>query len=72
MIREDDYKLIVYPKAGVIKLFDLVNDPEEIHDLSKGARNRERIIRMFAKLEELQEEMGDTLNLRDFVYRHEL
>lgn len=72
MVREDDYKLIVYPKAGVIRLFDLVNDPEEMHDLSKGARNRERIIRMFAKLEELQEEMGDTLNLRSFVYQHEL
>jgi len=71
MIRVDDYKLIVYPKAGVVKLFDLVNDPDEIHDLSKGARNKERIIGMFGQLEELQEEMGDTLNLRDFVYLHE-
>jgi arylsulfatase A-like enzyme len=71
MIRQDDYKLIVYPKAGVIKLFDLINDPQEIHDLSKSAHNRERIISMFGKLEDLQEEMGDTLNLRDFVYLQE-
>jgi arylsulfatase A-like enzyme len=71
MIRVDDYKLIVYPKAGVVRLFDLVNDPDEMHDLSKASRNRERIVDMFSKLTELQQEMGDTLNLRDIVYLHE-
>jgi arylsulfatase A-like enzyme len=71
MIRVDDYKLIVYPKAGVVRLFDLINDPHEMHDLSRGSRNKERIIEMFGQLVELQEEMGDTLNLRDFVYLHE-
>jgi len=71
MIRVDDYKLIVYPKAGVVRLFDLINDPHEMHDLSRGARNRERIVDMFSKLTKLQIEMGDTLNLRDFVYMHE-
>lgn len=71
MIRVDDYKLIVYPKAGVVRLFDLINDPDEMHDLSRGKRNRERIVDMFSKLTALQEEMGDTLNLRDFVYLHE-
>ena len=71
MIRVDDYKLIVYPKAGVVRLFDLVNDPDEMHDLSRGSRNRERIVDMFSKLTKLQAEMGDTLNLRDFVYQHE-
>ncbi len=29
MIRIDDYKLIVYPGAGVVKLFDLFHDPLE-------------------------------------------
>jgi len=71
MVRMDDYKLIVYPYAGVVRLFDLVNDPQEMHDLSRGDSRRERIISMFSRLEKLQAEMGDTLNLRDFVYLHE-
>jgi len=71
MIRVDNYKLIVYPKAGVVRLFDLDNDPYEMHDLSKGSHHKERIPEMFSKLEGLQAEMGDTLNLRDFVYLHE-
>jgi arylsulfatase A-like enzyme len=71
MIRVNDYKLIVYPKAGVIRFFDLANDPEEMHDLSKGSQHRELIVDMFSKLTELQAEMGDTLNLRDFVYQRE-
>ena len=71
MIRVDNYKLIVYPKAGVVRLFDLDNDPYEMHDLSKGYHHKELIPEMFSKLEGLQAEMGDTLNLRDFVYQHE-
>ena len=70
MIRVDDYKLVVYPKAGVVRLFDLSNDPEERFDLAHSANRREQIISMFGQLEKLQEEMGDTLNLRDFVYEH--
>ena len=71
MIRVDNYKLIVYPKAGVVRLFDLDNDPYAMHDLSKGFHHKKRIPEMFSKLEGLQAEMGDTLNLRDFVYLHE-
>jgi len=70
MIRVDDYKLVVYPRAGVVRLFDLSNDPDEMFDLAQSANRRQQIISMFGQLEELQEEMGDTLNLRDFVYEH--
>jgi arylsulfatase A-like enzyme len=68
MIRMDGYKLIVYPKAQVFKLFDLVSDPNEIHDLSRGSRHTDRIRQMFVKLEELQEEMGDTLAMNGFPW----
>lgn len=34
MIREGDYKLIVYPKADRVRLFDLRKDPQETMDLS--------------------------------------
>jgi arylsulfatase A-like enzyme len=71
MIREDDYKLIVYPKAGIVKLFDLKNDPDEIKDLSAISRHEDRIRTMFNKLEIIQHEMGDTLQLGSFAYRLE-
>jgi arylsulfatase A-like enzyme len=68
MIRMDDYKLIVYPVAGVIKLFDLFNDPLEKHNLASSPRQQDRVRSMFRKLEELQVEMGDTLNLSKFTF----
>jgi arylsulfatase A-like enzyme len=71
MIRADDYKLIVYPKAGIVKLFDLKNDPDEIKDLSAISRHEDRIRTMFNKLEIIQHEMGDTLQLGSFAYRLE-
>ena len=35
MIRKDNYKLIVYPNIKKTLLFDLLNDPEEMTDLSE-------------------------------------
>ena len=68
MIRVDDYKLIVYPRAGVIKLFDLINDPSEQHNLAGATAQQERVKILFGKLQELQVEMGDTLNLSNYKF----
>ena len=68
MIRVDDYKLIVYPNAGVIKLFDLINDPSEQHNLAAATAQQERIRILFGKLQELQGEMGDTLKLTKYEF----
>lgn len=66
MIRKDDYKLIVYPYAGVKRLFNLMEDPQEMNDLASDPAYQERVASMFADLEELQVSMGDTLVLADF------
>jgi len=68
MIRVDDYKLIVYPNAGVLKLFDLINDPSEKYNLAAASGQQERIRILFGKLEEMQIEMGDTLNLSNYKF----
>ena len=68
MIRVDDYKLIVYPRAGVIKLFDLINDPSEQHNLAGATAQQERVKILFGKLQELQVEMGDTLDLSNYTF----
>lgn len=66
MIRKDDYKLIVYPYAGVKRLFNLVEDPQEMNDLAADANQQERVESMFLALEALQVSMGDTLVLAEF------
>lgn len=69
MIRMDDYKLIVYPDAGVIKLFDLINDPVEKHNLAAASAEQDRIRSMFRKLQEVQVAMGDTLILSLYNFK---
>jgi len=66
MIRDDHYKLILYPHAEKILLYDLMNDPLELNDLSSDPLKQELIREMFARLEVLGEQMGDTLKLRNF------
>lgn len=66
MIRQDDHKLIVYPYAGVKRLFDLSADPDEMNDIASEPGQQERVDKMFSSLQELMVEMDDTLNLVDF------
>jgi arylsulfatase A-like enzyme len=70
MIRIDNYKLIVYPKAGVVLLFNLIDDPSEMRNLAGAGSEQERVRSMLGKLEDLQLEMGDTLDLSDFKWIH--
>jgi arylsulfatase A-like enzyme len=68
MIRVDNYKLIVYPRAGVIRLFDLVHDPSEMEDLAGATDQQERVRLLFGRLKGLQSEMGDTLDLSNYEF----
>jgi arylsulfatase A-like enzyme len=66
MVRDEDFKLILYPYASEILLFDLKSDPEEIVNLAGEAEYGERIARLFERFLELQEQMEDTLDMRDY------
>lgn len=63
-IRVGDYKLIVYPPAKRIRLFNIKKDPEEIDDLANNPAEWPTIRKMFAKLLKLQSEMEDPLDLK--------
>ena len=65
MIRKNGYKLLVYPKIKKILLFDLINDPEEIQDISMLPEQNERVRLLFKALLKLQIDMGDSLNIND-------
>lgn len=64
MIRKDGFKLIVYPHAKTLRLYDLNNDPLEIRDLGNDPEYQEKKKFLFDELLKLQKEMDDPLDLR--------
>jgi arylsulfatase A-like enzyme len=63
MIRDDEYKLIAYPEAKKLRLYNIRKDPKEMNDLADEPEQQKRIEQMFHELEELSVQMGDTLKL---------
>ncbi|MDF1839800.1 MAG: sulfatase-like hydrolase/transferase [Rubripirellula sp.] len=62
-IRADRYKLIVYPEAKKLRLYDLQEDPLEMNDIADEVANRALVRDLFGQLEVLQRQMKDDLNL---------
>lgn len=59
MVCDDRWKFITYPKVGRVQLFDLQNDPHEMHDLSGDAAHNAKRDELEAKLKAWQQENGD-------------
>lgn len=59
-VRQGDWKLIRYPQVDVTQLFNLADDPHEMHDLSADLSQSERIQSLLSLLSEQQREWGDT------------
>jgi choline-sulfatase len=62
-ILHDGWKLMVYPKAGVLRLYHVAEDPLEQRDLADDPAQTGRRRALFAKLRERQRELGDPLDL---------
>lgn len=60
----DGYKLILYPRVPVARLYNLVEDPKEMDDLADKPGSTPIMSKLFARLLDLQEEVGDTLDLK--------
>lgn len=63
MVRRDNLKLIVYPQAKTVRLYDLAADPLELRDLTGDPSNWGTIRDLFAELLQLQKQMDDELDL---------
>jgi len=64
MYRTEKYKLIIYPDANVVRLFDMVNDPLEMNDLAAGENKPVKIMnQLFNEFKELQKQMNDKLDV---------
>ena len=58
-IRDDRWKLIVYPQINKTQLFDLQTDPAETHDLAAYPARANEVNRLTALLEDWQQKVGD-------------
>ncbi len=66
-IRTDQYKLIAYPAAKTLRLYDVKNDPHEINDLADDASMKPVMKALFTQLVDLQKEMNDDLDLNELA-----
>jgi arylsulfatase A-like enzyme len=62
-VRQDDWKLIVYPKINKTQMFDLSNDPDETRDLSADSSHAQTVRELRDLLRKQQTHYGDLLAL---------
>jgi arylsulfatase A-like enzyme len=65
MIRKDNWKLIVYPKASKVILFNIAADPGETNDVSKDVAYQRKVKSLFDELMVIQDHLQDNLDLSD-------
>ncbi len=63
MITYGDYKMILYPSISKAILYNIAKDPQELSDLADQKQHQPTLSKLFAKLQELQKETGDSLDL---------
>ena len=63
MVRTDRYKMIIYPKAKKIRIFDIINDPMEMNDLADDPNYSAIKTELIGKFKQQQALMSDPLDL---------
>ena len=64
MVRTDRYKLVLYLKNNVVRLYDLKKDPHEMNDLAGKAKYRKIADELFGILLSKQLEVGDEVDVK--------
>jgi choline-sulfatase len=59
----DGWKLILYPKAKVVRLYHVAADPLEMNDLASDTAQSARKKDLFSRLLTLQRQFDDKLDL---------
>ncbi|WP_346237149.1 sulfatase-like hydrolase/transferase [Niabella insulamsoli] len=66
-VRKDNYKLIVYPKAKKVLLFDLKKDPEEMSNLAGDKKYQPLVHDLFETLMQQQQQLNDPLDISEMA-----
>jgi arylsulfatase A-like enzyme len=72
MIRNDNFKLILYPKIEVLRLYDMKNDPLELDDLSNNPEFKTMVTNLLKEFKKMQIEYNDSLDLTQFYKDYQL
>lgn len=64
-VRDENWKLIRYPKLGYSQLFDLRSDPDETRSVYDDPANAAHVTRLTAAMQAWQRKVGDTLVLNE-------
>ncbi|MBE9461639.1 sulfatase-like hydrolase/transferase [Dyadobacter sp. UP-52] len=67
MVRTDKYKMIIYPAASKILLFDMTKDPDEMHDIASQQSSKNILKELKNKMIEQQKLMHDELDLSVYL-----
>jgi arylsulfatase A-like enzyme len=59
-VRDERWKLIVYPQLSYWQLFDLQNDPHERRNLIERKEHAPHVARLLAQMKTWQAKVGDT------------
>ncbi|MDP1586393.1 MAG: sulfatase-like hydrolase/transferase [Prosthecobacter sp.] len=63
-VTHDGWKLIAYPKAKVLRLYHLAEDPQEMNDLAANPGHAAMKKQMFDRLVKLSADLGDKVDLK--------
>lgn len=66
MIRTKDHKMIIYPTANMVRLYNLIEDPNEMKDLAGIPENKKLMDTLFESYKKLQKEVGDPLDMTKY------
>ncbi|QDT69727.1 Arylsulfatase [Planctomycetes bacterium MalM25] len=64
MVRKGDYKAIHYPTIAKTRLYNLNEDPQEMHDLAEDPANKPILSELAEAFRDLQEQTGDSLEVQ--------
>lgn len=58
-VRDERWKLIVYPQINQLQLFDLQRDPDELHNLARDGKSARQLATLTTLLQQQQLSLGD-------------
>lgn len=68
MYRNDKYKLIMYPRANVVRLYHMENDPLETNDLAESDKRPVDLLKiLFWEFKQQQKRMNDPLDVSNLL-----
>lgn len=70
MIRTKQYKMMIYPKANLVRLYNMEIDPFEMHDLAGDPKYRPVMDELFTNFKKLQTEVEDPLDVNSYYQNY--